>query len=122
MKIFPIRSEEDYEKALAIVEHLMDAEPGTERYDLLELWTTLIEAYEAKHHAVDLPDPVEAIRFRMEQEGLSQKDLVEILGGSKSRVSELLNRKRKLTVEMIRTLHKRLGIPLENLVGISQAA
>ena len=122
MKIFPIRSEEDYDKALAIVESLMDAEPGTERYDMLELWTTLIEAYEAKHHAIDLPDPVEAIRFRMEQEGLKQKDLVEILGGSKSRVSEILNYKRKLTVEMIRTLHKSLGIPLENLLGVSRPA
>ena len=117
MKIFPIRNETDYERALSIVEKLMDAEPGTEAYDLLEVWTTLIEDYEARHHTIDFPDPVEAIKFRMEQEGMKQKDLVEILGGSKSRVSELLNRKRGLTLEMIRKLHKRLKMPFENLVG-----
>ena len=122
MKIYPIRNENDYDKALEVVESLMGAEAGTEEYDLLELWTTLIEAYEAKHHAIDLPDPVEAIRFRMEQEGLKQKDLVEILGGSKSRISELLNRKRGLSIEMIRRLHARLGIPFENLLGVSRAA
>ena len=117
MKIFPIRNETDYERALEIVEKLMDAEPGTEAFDLLEVWTTLIEDYEARHHTIDFPDPVEAIKFRMEQEGMKQKDLVEILGGSKSRVSELLNRKRGLTLEMIRKLHERLKIPFENLVG-----
>jgi len=117
MKIHPIRNENDYEKALEIVEKLMDAEPGTEAFDLLEVWTTLIEDYEAKHHSIDFPDPVEAIKFRMEQEGLKQKDLVEILGGSKSRVSEMLNRKRGLTLEMIRKLHERLEIPFENLIG-----
>ena len=117
MKIFPIRNESDYERALEVVEKLMDAEPGTEAFDLLEVWTTLIEDYEARHHAIDFPDPVEAIKFRMEQEGMKQKDLVEILGGSKSRVSELLNRKRGLSLEMIRRLHNRLKIPFENLIG-----
>ena len=73
--------------------------------------------YEARHHTIDFPDPVEAIKFRMEQEGMKQKDLVEILGGSKSQVSEPLNRKRGLTLEMIRKLHERLKIPFENLVG-----
>ncbi|WP_456430253.1 helix-turn-helix domain-containing protein [Nitratifractor sp.] len=116
-KIFPIRNESDYERALEVVEKLMDAEPGTEAFDLLEVWTTLIEDYEARHHAIDFPDPVEAIKFRMEQEGMKQKDLVEILGGSKSRVSELLNRKRGLSLEMIRRLHNRLKIPFENLIG-----
>lgn len=116
MEIFPIRNEEDYEKALKTVEALMDAEPGTEAFDLLELWTTLIEAYEAGHHAIDIPDPVDAIRFRMEQEGLKQKDLAPLFG-SPSRVSEVLNRKRKLTVEMIRNLHRALNIPFENLLG-----
>lgn len=116
-RVFPIRNETDYDKALQIVEELMDAEPGTEAFDLLEVWTTLIEEYEAKHHPIDFPDPVEAIKFRMEQEGLKQKDVAEILGGSKSRVSELLNRKRGLTIEMIRRLHDRLKIPLENLIG-----
>ncbi len=116
-KVFPIRNETDYDKAMQIVEELMDAEPGTEAFDLLEVWTTLIEEYEAKHHPIDFPDPIEAIKFRMEQEGLKQKDLVEIIGGSKSRISELLNRKRGLTIEMIRRLHDRLKIPLENLIG-----
>lgn len=116
-KVFPIRNETDYDKALQIVEELMDAEPGTEAFDLLEVWSTLIEEYEAKHHPIDFPDPIEAIKFRMEQEGLKQKDLVEIIGGSKSRISELLNRKRGLTIEMIRRLHDRLKIPLENLIG-----
>ncbi len=117
MEIFPIRNENDYERALEIVERLMDAEPGTEAFDLLEVWTTLIENYEAKHYPIEFPDPVDAIKFRMEQEGLKQKDLIEIVGGSKSRISEMLNRKRGLTLEMIRNLHDRLKIPLENLIG-----
>ncbi len=117
MKIFPIHNEEDYERALGIVEELMDAEPGTEEFDMLEVWTTLIEGYEARHHKIDLPDPIEAIKFRMEQEGMKQKDLAQILGGSRSRASELLNRKRRLTVDMIRKLHTHLKIPFENLLG-----
>jgi len=79
MEIFPIRNERDYEKALEIVESLMDAEPGTEVYDLLEVWSTLIENYEEKHFPIEQPDPVDAIRFRMEQEGLKQKDLWRFL-------------------------------------------
>ncbi len=75
MKIFPVHNEEDYERALEIVEELMDAEPGTEEFDMLEVWTTLIESYETRHHKIDLPDPIEAIKFRMEQEGLKEKDL-----------------------------------------------
>ena len=87
MKIFPIHNEEDYERALEIVEELMDAEPATEEFDMLEVWTTLIESYETRHHKIHLPDPIEAIKFRMEQEGLKEKDLAQILGGSRSRAS-----------------------------------
>jgi len=114
MNIKPIKSEEDYTAALTRIERLMDARPGTPQMDELEVLTTLVEAYEAQHYLIDAPDPIEAIKFRMEQEGLKQKDLVNIVG-SKSRVSEILNRKRKLTLEMIRNLHKHLHIPIESL-------
>ena len=114
MNIKPIKSEADYTAALARIECLMDAQPGTPQMDELEVLTTLVEAYEAQHYLIDAPDPIEAIKFRMEQEGLKQKDLVHIVG-NKSRVSEILNRKRKLTLEMIRNLHKHLHIPIESL-------
>jgi len=92
----------------------MDAKPNTKQMDKLEVLTTLVEAYEEQHCKIDAPDPIEAIKFRMEQEGLKQKDLVALVG-SKSRVSEILNRKRKLTIKMIRNLHKELHIPIESL-------
>jgi len=114
MDIKPIRTEEDYTATLEQIESLMDAKPDTPQMDELEVLTTLVEAYEAQHCAIDAPDPIEAIKFRMEQEGLKQKDLVSIVG-SKSRVSEILNKKRKLTIEMIRNLHKELHIPVESL-------
>jgi len=114
MNIKPIKSEEDYIATLNYIESLMDAKPNTLQMDELEVLTTLVEAYEAQHYIIDTPDPIEAIKFRMEQEGLKQKDLVNIVG-SKSRVSEILNRKRKLTIEMIRNLHKQLHIPIESL-------
>jgi len=114
MNVKPIKSEEDYIAALNQIESLMDAKPNTPQMDELEVLTTLVEAYEAQHYVIDDPDPIEAIKFRMEQEGLKQKDLVNIVG-SKSRVSEILNRKRKLTIEMIRNLHKQLHIPIESL-------
>ena len=114
MNIRPIKTEEDYNNTLNQIESLMDAKPNTPQMDELEVLTTLIEAYEAQHHVIDAPDPIEAIKFRMEQEGLKQKDLVSIVG-SKSRVSEILNKKRKLTIEMIRNLHKQLHIPVESL-------
>jgi len=114
MNIKPIKSEEDYIATLNQIESLMDAKPNTPQMDELEVLTTLVEAYEAQHYVIDAPDPIEAIKFRMEQEGLKQKDLVSIVG-SKSRVSEVLNKKRKLTMEMIRNLHKQLHIPLESL-------
>jgi HTH-type transcriptional regulator/antitoxin HigA len=114
MNIRPIKTEEDYIATLNQIESLMDAKPNTPQMDELEVLTTLVEAYEAQHYVIDAPDPIEAIKFRMEQEGLKQKDLVSIVG-SKSRVSEILNKKRKLTIEMIRNLHKQLHIPVESL-------
>jgi len=114
MNIKPIKSEKDYITTLNQIESLMDAKPNTPQMDELEVLTTLVEAYEAQHYTIDAPDPIEAIKFRMEQEGLKQKDLVPIVG-SKSRVSEILNKKRKLTIEMIRNLHKQLHIPIESL-------
>ena len=114
MNIKPIKNEEDYTQTLGYIEILMDAKPNTPQMDELEVLTTLVEAYEEQHYKIEAPDPIEAIKFRMEQEGLKQKDLVAIVG-SKSRVSEILNRKRKLTIEMIRNLHKQLHIPIESL-------
>ncbi len=114
MNIKPIKNEQDYQELLNRIDLLMDAEPDTQEMDELEVLTTLVEAYEAKHYVIETPDPIEAIKFRMEQEGLRQKDLVGIVG-SKSRVSEVLNRKRKLTIDMIRNLHKTLHIPIESL-------
>ena len=114
MNIKPIKTEEDYNATLSQIENLMDAKPNTHQMDELEVLTTLAEAYEVQHYKIDAPDPIEAIKFRMEQEGLKQKDLITIVG-SKSRVSEILNKKRKLTIEMIRNLHKQLHIPIESL-------
>ena len=117
MDIQPIKTEADYDRALAEINALWGAEPDTLEGDRLDILMTLVEAYETRHHSIDPPDPVDAILFRMEQQGLTRKDLEPILG-SRSRVSEVLNRKRTLSLEMIRSLHKRLNIPLESLVGI----
>jgi len=114
VNIKPIKTEQDYTKTLSQIEHLMSAQPNTPQMDELEVLTTLVEAYEEQHYKIEAPDPIEAIKFRMEQEGLKQKDLITIVG-SKSRVSEILNKKRKLTIEMIRNLHKQLHIPIESL-------
>ena len=114
MNIKPIKNEQDYANSLSLIENLMSAKPNTPQMDELEVLTTLVEAYEENFYNIDAPDPIEAIKFRMEQEGLKQKDLVAIVG-SKSRVSEVLNKKRKLTIEMIRSLHKQLHIPVESL-------
>ena len=116
MKIRPIKSERDYNRALERVERLMDAKAGTKAGDELDILAALIAAYEAMHHPVGPPDPVEAIRFRMEQRGMTRKDLEVMLGG-RGRVSEILSGKRRLSLGMIRRLHKRLGIPLESLIG-----
>lgn len=117
MNIKPIRTEADYREALKIVSPYFDNEPdfGTEEGDFLEIMLLLIEAYEAKHYPIEPPDPIEAIKFRMEQQGLTAKDLVPAIG-QLNRVYEVLNKKRKLTLTMIRKLHKQFGFPLENLI------
>lgn len=111
----PIRSEADHEAAMAEIADLWGAEDGTPQGDRLELLATLVDAYEAQHHPIDPPDPVEAILFRMEQRGLTRRQLEPMIG-SRGRVSEILGRKRDLTLEMIRRLHDGLGIPAEILI------
>ena len=116
MNIHPIKTEPDYEQALSEVEKLWGAEEGTKRGDKLDLLLVLIDNYENEHHPIDLPDPIEAIKFRMEQMNLSRKDLEKYIG-SRGRVSEILNRRRSLSLSMIRNLHSQLHIPLESLIG-----
>lgn len=115
MEIKPIKTNADYRAALKEVESLMSAEPNTPEGEKLDVLVTLIEAYEHKHFPLDLPDPVEAIKFEMEQKGLTVKDLEPMIGKS-NRVYEVLNRKRTLTLTMIRNLHQELGIPAESLI------
>lgn len=115
MKPKILKTEDEYNAALARVESLMDAAPGSAEEEELELWSLLVERYEQEQFPIDLPDPVEAIRFRMEQEGLKQKDLEPYFSG-KNRVSEVLNHKRPLSLAMIRALHRGLGIPAEVLL------
>lgn len=121
MEIRPIKTEQDYDAALAEVEALWGAETDTPEGDKLDVLITLVEAYEAKHHAIAPPDPIEAILFRMEQAGLERKDLEPYIGHS-GRVSEVLNHKRPLTLEMIRKLWKGLHIPLESLIKAGEDA
>jgi HTH-type transcriptional regulator/antitoxin HigA len=113
--IKPIKNESDYDVALERIDQLMDASKNTPEGDELEVLALLVEQYEASHYPIDLPDPIEAIRFRMEQFGLQDKDLVKYIGRS-GRVSEILNYKRKLTLPMIRKLHTGLKIPTESLI------
>lgn len=117
MEIRPIHTEADYQAALREVSAYFDIEPepGTAEGDRFEVLITLLEAYEARHYPVDLPDPVEAIKFRMEQSGLEPKDLQPMIGRL-NRVYEVLNRKRPLTLSMIWKLHQQLGIPAESLI------
>jgi len=115
MKILPIRNENDYQKALGRLEYIFDAQQGTEEGDELEILSVLIDRYENKNFPIGMPDPIEAIKFRMEQMGMNQKDLAEVVG-FESRVSEILNKKRKLTLSMIRKLNTNLNIPTEVLV------
>lgn len=110
-----IKTEKDYQKALKRLEVIFDAKKGSKEGDELELLSLLIDNYEKVNHPIDLPDPIEAIKFRMEQLGYKQKDLAEAIG-LKSRVSEILNKKRKLTLDMIRKIHEVLGIPTDVLV------
>ncbi|HMR16927.1 MAG TPA: helix-turn-helix domain-containing protein [Mariniflexile sp.] len=115
MKILPIRNEKDYQKALDRLEDIFDSKKGTEEGDELEILSILIDRYENENFPIGMPDPIEAIKFRMEQMGMNQKDLAEVVG-FKSRVSEILNKKRKLTLDMIRKLNTNLHIPTEVLV------
>ncbi len=115
MNIKPIKTDADYRAALKEVETLMMAEPNTPEDEKLDILVTLIEAYERKHFPLDLPDPVEAIKFEMEQKGLTVKDLEPMIGKS-NRVYEVLNRKRSLTLKMIWKLHQELGIPAKSLI------
>ena len=118
MEIRPIHNEADCKASLMEISTLMDLDPdaGSPDGDRLDILATLVQAYEAKHHPIDPPDPIEAIKFRMEQGGLSVKDLVPLIGNS-NRVYEVLGRKRALTLPMIRRLHKQLGIPTEVLIA-----
>ncbi|MFS3137762.1 helix-turn-helix domain-containing protein [Gluconacetobacter sacchari] len=115
----PIRNEADYDAALEKVGRLWGAKSGTPDGDRLDVLATLIDAYEAKHHPIDPPDPVEAIRFRMEQQGLTRKDLEPMIG-PRNRVADVLNRKRGLSIDMIRQLHDGLGISAEVLIRPSR--
>jgi HTH-type transcriptional regulator/antitoxin HigA len=117
MDIRPIRTKADYKAALKQLSAYFDHEPAprSPEGDRFEILLTLVEAYEAKHYPMELPDPVEAIRFRMEQAGLTPKDLVPAIGRL-NRVYEILNRKRSLTVAMIWNLHEKFGIPAESLI------
>jgi HTH-type transcriptional regulator/antitoxin HigA len=115
MRIKPIKTEEDYHQAIERLEIIFDAKPGSSEGDELEVLGILIDEFENKHFPIDMPDPIEAIKFRMEQMGYSQTDLANIVG-LKSRASEILNRKRKLSLEMIRQLHERMNIPTDVLI------
>jgi HTH-type transcriptional regulator / antitoxin HigA len=115
----PIRSEADYDAAMEAVAALWGAASGTPEGDRLDVLATLIDAYEAKNHAMDAPDPIEAIKFRMEQQGLTRKDLEDIIG-TRTRIAEVFNRKRGLSIDMIRRLHDRLGISAEVLIRPSR--
>ncbi len=115
MEIRPIRNEADHEQALREIERLWGAKEGTPDGDRLDVLTTLVEAYEEKHFPIDAPDPIEAIRFRLEQQGLDHRALVGVIGG-RSRVYEVMHHKRALSLEMIRRLNERFGIPAEVLI------
>ncbi|HSC60787.1 MAG TPA: helix-turn-helix domain-containing protein [Rhizomicrobium sp.] len=117
--IKPIRTKADHKRALAEVEGLWGAKSGTPDGDRLDILATLIEAFEAQHYPMDPPDPIEAIRFRMESQGLTRKDLEEMIG-TRTRVAEVLNGKRSLSIGMIRRLHSKLGIPAEVLIRPSR--
>jgi HTH-type transcriptional regulator/antitoxin HigA len=115
MDLKPIKTETDYRNALKRLEDIFDAKPGTNESDELEILGLLVDDYENKHYPIEAPDPIEAIKIRMEEMQLKQRDLVAEIGG-KSRVSEILNRKRKLTIDMIRNLATRLNLSVNLLI------
>ncbi len=116
MDIQPIKTEKDYDAALQLIEELWDSEEGTAEGDRLDITITLVDAYEQINHPIYPPDPIAAIEFHMDQNELTRSDL-EAYIGTRARVSEVLNRKRGLSIEMIRNLHEGLGIPLESLIA-----
>lgn len=116
MDIQPIKTEEDYELALKVIDELWDSKENTPEGDRVDILITLVEAYESVNHPIYPPDPVAAIEFHMDQYEVSRVDLEEYIG-TRARVSEVLNRKRGLSIEMIRNLHEGLGIPLESLIA-----
>jgi HTH-type transcriptional regulator/antitoxin HigA len=118
-EVKPIRSRRDYDAALKEVERLWGAKAKTRDGDRLDVLATLIDAYEAEHYPIDPPDPIEAIKFRMEQQGLTRRDLEELIG-TRTRIAEVLNGKRGLSISMIRRLHGRLGISAEVLIRPSR--
>ena len=117
MDIAPIKTKQDHLRALKEIENLMTARRNSPEGDRLDVLVTLVEAWETKHYPLDLPDPVAAIRYHMEQNGLAPKDLVPYIGG-RGRVSEVLSRKRRLSLKMIWRLHRGLGIPAESLIKV----
>ena len=119
MNIFPIRNENDYKTALKAISKLVETDPPADspQGEYLEVVSTLIQSYETKHFPIDAPDPITAIKFRMEQAGLEPKDLVPFIGKT-NRVYEVLNGKRGLSIERIRNLRRNLGIPAESLIGV----
>ena len=120
IQIHPIKTEDDHEAAVARIAQLMGAKPGTPEGDELDILATLVDAYEAQHHTIDAPDPITAIQFRMDQEGLTRRDL-EPLIGTRARVSEILTGQRKLTINMIRRLRSALGISADLLIDPSSS-
>ncbi|RLD60569.1 MAG: hypothetical protein DRI95_15330 [Bacteroidetes bacterium] len=116
MEIKPIKTEQDYKKSIERIEDLWGAKKDTPKGDEFDLLCTLIEAYEMKHYPIAPPDPIDAIKFRMEQMGMTKKDMAKYLG-SPSRVSEILSRKRQLTLKMVKSLYKGLKIPAEILLA-----
>ncbi len=119
MDISPIKNQRDYRKVLKEIEGLMSAKRNTPEGDRLDVLVTLIEAWERKHYPMDLPDPVEAIKYHMDQNGLQPRDLIPFIG-SRNRVHEVLNKRRPLTLKMIWRLHEGLGIPAESLIRVGQ--
>jgi HTH-type transcriptional regulator / antitoxin HigA len=117
--IAPIKTKRDYRRTLKTIESLMSAKRNTPEGDHLDVLVTLVEAFERKHFPLDLPDPVEAIKYHMDQKGLQPRDLIPFIG-SRNRVHEVLNRKRPLTLKMIWRLHEGLGIPAESLIKVAQ--
>jgi HTH-type transcriptional regulator / antitoxin HigA len=119
MDIRPIKTQRDYRRALKQIQGLMTAKRGTPEGDYLDLLVTLVEAWERRHYPIDLPDPVEAIKYHMDQNGLQPRDLIPFIG-SRNRVHEVLNRRRSLTLKMIWRLHDGLGIPAESLIKVDR--